>query len=401
VRVVVVGAGIAGLTLAASLHRRGVPCEVFEQAAVLREVGAGIQIAPNASRLLERLGLAAHLATVGVQPAALEMHRWEDDRLIVRVPLGEECRRQFQAPYYTVHRADLHDGLRALVPTGHVHLGKRCVAVEEGADTVRLQFADGSSTAADVVVGADGIHSVVRASLVADERQFSGQAIYRGVVPSSAVRFLQTEPRVVLWLGPDRHCVCYPVSGGRAVSVGATAPSARGASESWLATGDIAELMAGYADWCSEVRGLLTALDRVGRWSLYDRDPITRWSSQRITLVGDAAHPMLPFVAQGANQAIEDAVALSVLLAHSSAATVGEVLNRYAELRRCRTEEVQRISRRNSSALHVPNGDRRERRDAAIASSQAARERSWLYGFDAEHAALADVAGASRGSSMP
>jgi salicylate hydroxylase len=366
VRVVVVGAGIAGLTLAASLHRRGVPCEVFEQAAVLREVGAGIQIAPNASRLLERLGLAAHLATVGVQPAALEMHRWEDDRLIVRVPLGEEC-----------------------------------VAVEEGADTVRLQFADGSSTAADVVVGADGIHSVVRASLVADERQFSGQAIYRGVVPSSAVRFLQTEPRVVLWLGPDRHCVCYPVSGGRAVSVGATAPSARGASESWLATGDIAELMAGYADWCSEVRGLLTALDRVGRWSLYDRDPITRWSRQRITLVGDAAHPMLPFVAQGANQAIEDAVALSVLLAHSSAATVGEVLNRYAELRRCRTEEVQRISRRNSSALHVPNGDRRERRDAAIASSQAARERSWLYGFDAEHAALADVAGASRGSSMP
>lgn len=399
-RVVVIGAGIAGLTLALAARQRGVSCEVFEQAAVLREVGAGIQIAPNASRLLERLGLAPQMAEIGVKPAALEMRRWDDDRLIVRIPLGEECRKEFRAPYYTLHRADLHRALMDPVPAAHVHLGKRCVGIEENADAVHLEFADGSCTTADVVVGADGIHSFVRTCLVADERRFSGQAIYRGLVPSHSAPFQQTEPRVMLWLGPDRHCVCYPVSGGRAVSVGATAPTCDETTESWLATTDVSEFVTGYRGWCPEVRRLLGALGRVGRWSLYDRDPISCWSSDRITLVGDAAHPMLPFVAQGANQAIEDAVGLSVFLQHAGAATLGEALRRYAEMRRPRTDEVQRISRQNSSLLHVEDRDGSSSRDATIRSGEARLQRSWLYGFDAERAALAEVAAANLDRSL-
>lgn len=394
--VAVVGAGIAGATLAAALRQRGVSCELFEQASVLGEVGAGIQIAPNASRLLLRVGLGAQMAAVAVQPAALEMRRWNDNELIVRVPLGEQCDREFDAPYYTVHRADLHAGLMSLVPSGSVHLGKRCVSVREGPEAVSLTFGDGSSATAEVVVGADGIHSTVRGTLVADERRFSGQVIYRGLVPAAAVPFQQEEPRVILWLGADRHCVCYPVSHGRTVSVGATAPSSAASTESWLATADAAAVQTGYDGWCGEVRTVLGALETVGCWPLYDRDPITRWNSGRTTLIGDAAHPMLPFVAQGANQAIEDAVVLSVVLAHTTAANTGEMLRRYAELRRHRTEEVQRISRQNASVLHVDDGPDRDGRDASMRSAEAARQRSWLYGFDAEADAMVHVRGWAR-----
>jgi salicylate hydroxylase len=392
-RVAVVGAGISGLTLAAALRRGGLRCEVFEQAEQLAEVGAGVQVAPNAARLLHRLGLAEHLDAVAVRPRAIQMSRWDDGRPITRTPLGADCERMFGAPYYAVHRADLHAGLLALLPPNTVHLGRRCALVQEWSDRVRLSFQDGSSVSADVVVGADGIHSVVRGHLAWDAPRFSGETIYRGLVPADRVPALLAEPRVQLWLGPGQHCVAYPVSAGRLVSFGATTPAGEWFPESWSAPGRPEELATTYRGWHPAVRELIAAADSVGRWALHDRDPIPRWGRGRITLVGDAAHPMLPFLAQGANQAIEDAVVLAARLAAlaaagpASGADVERALTGYQVVRRPRAEEVQRRSRANTRALHLADGAEQRSRDQQLAGAAGLTSQRWLYGYDAELAA--------------
>jgi salicylate hydroxylase len=384
-RIAIVGAGIAGLTAAAALTRAGVRCEVFEQARQLAEVGAGIQIAPNAARVLNRLGLGRHLDLVGVRPAAIEMRRWDDDSVLRRTELGDRCEEMFGVPYYAVHRADLHRGLLQILPSGTVHLGLRLVGIEERPDEVELRFDDGSRLPFDVVIGADGIHSVVREVLAGDEPRFSGQSIYRGLVPAERVPFLLTEPKVTLWLGPNRHCVCYPVSGGRQVSFGATTPVDDPRPESWSAQGSVDELRAAYAGWNDRVGQLLAAADAVSQWALHDRDTVDRWSTRRVTIIGDAAHPMLPFLAQGANQAIEDAMVLAVFLRGATGPDdVAGALARYEEVRRARTEEVHGISRRNTSMLHLPDGDEQRKRDEILAATADLSSQQWLFGYDAE-----------------
>jgi salicylate hydroxylase len=388
-RTAVVGAGIAGLTAAIALVRSGLHCEVFEQTRVLREVGAGIQIAPNAAKFLHRLGLAHYLQAVAVRPEAIEMRRWDDDRLLRRTALGRECEELFGAPYYTVHRADLHRGLLELLPVGAVHLGMRCTGMKERADAVELRFEDGSRVIADTVVGADGIHSVIREMLIADNPRFSGQSIYRGLVPAERLPFLLDEPKVTLWLGPDQHCVSYPISGGKLISFGATVTAEDWCIESWSAVGRVEELMTSYSQWNPKVRRLLSASDTVSRWALYDRDTIDRWSSEKVTLVGDAAHPMLPFMAQGANQAIEDAVALAACLA-SPALQVPAALQRYEQIRKHRTNKVHRISRQNTSMFHLPDGEQQQHRDHGFAVDSHLHSQEWLYGYDAELAVMDD-----------
>jgi salicylate hydroxylase len=402
-RIAVVGAGIGGLTTAAALHRAGLRCTVYEQAPQLAEVGAGLQLGPNAVRHLHRLGLAGHLAQVAVRPAAIEMLRWDDGRTIMQTPL-DGCPALFGAPYYTVHRAHLHQGLLDLLEPGTVRLGLRCTGIAERPGEVELRFADGSATTADLVVGADGIHSVVRGWLAPDEPRFSGQTIYRGLLPAAAVPWA-TRPRVRLWLGRDQHCVAYPVAGGQLVSFAATIPAARWHPESWVATGDPAELRGAYRGWHPDVRELIRAAPAVSRWALHDRATIPTWSTARVTLLGDAAHPMLPFLAQGANQAVEDAVALAACLraaaappttasptatppaAAPRAAAGGPVtvaLRRYEAVRVPRTTEVHRRSRANAMTLHLPDGDRQRERDAGLARSAGLRDQGWLYGYDAE-----------------
>ena len=386
IRIAVVGAGIAGLSVAVALARHGLRCHVFEQARLLREVGAGVQLAPNAVRLLHRLGLGDRLRELAVRPHAIEMRRWDDNSVLRRTPLGAECARRFGAPYYTVHRADLHRGLLERVPEGTLHLGLPCIGVQERPDGVRLQFADGSVTTADVVVGADGIHSRVRDLLVQDRPQYSGQSIYRALVPAERVPFLVEEPKVVLWLGPGRHCVSYPISGGDTINLAATVPDPHWGAESWSAQGRAEDLAGAYAGWNPEVRALTSAVDVVSRWALHDREALPRWSTGRVTLVGDAAHPMLPFFAQGANQAIEDAVALAACLAEACPASIMFALSRYEQARGPRTSEVQQISRANSTTLHLPDGDAQRSRDQALAAPATLADQDWLYGYDAETA---------------
>lgn len=383
VRIAIVGAGIGGLSLALGLARAGLRGDVYEQATELREVGAGVQLAPNATRLLHRLGLADRLRSVGVVPQAIEMRRWDDGRLLTRVPLGAACEAAYGAPYYTIHRAELHGALHEQLAPGSLHLGLRCVRVEQTGDEVVLHFADGSTRRADLVVGCDGIHSVVREALVRDEPRFSGQIMYRGLVPMDRVAFLRGEPRSQLWLGPHQHCVCYPVSRSRLVSFAATAPDSDWQTESWTATGRVEDLLATYAGWHPDVVRLLSAADEVSRWALHDRDPVDRWTHGRITLLGDAAHPMLPFKAQGANQAVEDAAALVACLTDAHAGDIVAALARYERVRMRRTADIQRLSRTNAETFHLSDGGDQLERDDSMATEYSLRGYEWLFGYDA------------------
>ncbi|WP_345575311.1 FAD-dependent monooxygenase [Nonomuraea rosea] len=384
--VAIVGAGIAGLTFAAALRRAGVDVHVYEQAPRLFEVGAGVQLAPNATRLLHRLGLGDRLRAVAVAPQAIEMRRWDDGTLLQRTPLGDLCLLRFGAPYYTVHRADLHRSLLSLVPRERVHLAARCDAVTQSADAARLTMGDGTTVVADLVVGADGIHSVAREHLASDRPQYSGQTIYRGLVPAERVPYLLAEPRVQLWYGPDQHCVCYPVSSGRQVSFGATVTAPDWREESWSARGSVRDLAPVYTGWHEDVTRLIDAAETVSRWALHDRESLDRFGSGRVAVIGDAAHPMLPFRAQGANQAIEDAVALARCLLEEGADGLGAALRRYSRIRLSRTSRIQRESRDSVRSFHLADGDAQRRRDTAARTSSGLDRHQWLFGYDAERA---------------
>lgn len=383
--IAIVGAGIAGLTAAAALRRAKLPCAVFEQAPELSEVGAGLQLAPNAVRLLRGLGLRDALDDVAVRPEAIQMRRWNDGQLIMETPLGAECEARFGAPYLTVYRPDLHHCLRELLTDGLVRLDARCRELVESPNEVWLSLDHGRTATADVVVGADGIHSVVRSHLTDDRPRFSGQTIYRGVVPADRLPHLAEDPKVRLWLGPGQHCVSYPIASGKLISFGATTPADNWRIESWSAIGDVDEMLRAYQGWQPDVIELLAAADSVRRWALHDRDTIARWSTDRLTLVGDAAHPMLPFFAQGANQAIEDSVVLANCLRDGS--TPASALRQYERIRIPRTTQVHARSRENSRVLHVADGNARRERDSKLDQQADLATLDWLYGYDAEFAA--------------
>lgn len=384
IRVVVVGAGIAGLTAAAALARAGIGCRVVEQATELTEIGAGIQLAPNASLLLHRLGLARHLDRVAVRPEAIEMRRWNDNSVLMRNPLGAECELLYRAPYYAVHRAHVQQGLLNLLPAGTVRLGMRCVTVERHDNEAVLHFADGSALPADVVVAADGIHSVLRGVLISDEPRFAGQLVYRGLVPSSRLPRPARRRSVTIWLGPGQHFVCYPVAGGELISFAATTPADDCRVESWHATGTVAEVLAAYAGWHEELREVVQAADTVRKWALHDRDFVPKWSDRRLTLIGDAAHPMLPFGAQGAAQGIEDAVALAACLRDADRDSVPAALARYETVRKPRTEGVHEFIRANARNHHHADGDEQTERDSTMNGKWGLRSQEWLFGYDAE-----------------
>ncbi|MBQ1023709.1 FAD-dependent monooxygenase [Micromonospora sp. C95] len=387
--VVIVGAGIAGLALAAALRRSGVDVVVYEQAPRLFEVGAGVQLAPNATRLLHRLGLAEQLRTVAVLPQTIEMRRWNDGELLRRTPLGESCRDRFGAPYYTLHRADLHACLLGLSPPEQIRLNARCIGVTQTADSAQLRFADAASVKADLVVGADGIRSVVRKHLAVDTPRYSGQTIYRGLVPADRVPHLVAEPAVRLWLGPDQHCVCYPVSSGQQVSFGATVPAVDWREESWTARGTVGDLASRYQGWHPDVTRLIGAVDVVSRWALHDRESLDRLSHGRVVLIGDAAHPMLPFQAQGANQAIEDAAVLARCLEAASRDGLPAALRRYEQIRLPRTSRIQAESRAGAGTLHLADGTAQRLRDVAAGTSSGLDRHQWLFEYDAEGAVTA------------
>ncbi len=386
-RIHVIGAGIGGLSLALALEKVGLQCEVHEAASELGEVGAGVQIGPNASRVLAHLGLGEALDRVGVRPATGDLRRWEDGAILTSQPLGSEVEATFGHPYFHVHRHDLHSLLRDAV-TAPIHLGRRCVGVEETADGVVAAFADGSSVTADVLVGADGVHSAVRTALHGEQpARFSGAAAWRGLIPAEDVADLDLPITSTATLGPGRHFVYYFVSGGRLLNWVGIAPTESWTTESWTAAGELDEALADFAGWNSTVTRLIEGMRGrpVYRWAMYDRDPLETWGEGRVTLLGDACHPMLPYMAQGAAQSIEDAAVLAGVLAHTAGADEPEAaLRRYEDLRLERTANVQLAARRNEQLFHLPDGPEQQARDESFRqSSGGAHRNAWLFDYDA------------------
>jgi salicylate hydroxylase len=376
-RIAVVGAGVGGLVTAASLGREGVRCVVFERAGGSPDVAGGIQISPNGARVLHRLGLGPALRAVAARPAALELRRWDDGRLIGRTELGAAAEERYGVPYYALRRTDLSRMLRRAVEArcgpGTVQFGRQCVGLDESSHGVRLRFAGGETYDADLVVGADGLHSVVRRALAGDAPRFAGHAVYRALVPAARLPWLSGPPRVTVWLGPGQHCVCYPVGGSGAVNLVATLAADQ--APAGYTRGDAGRLAGAYGGWHPNVRALLAAADHLVHHGLFDRSPPRRWHRGRIALVGDAAHPMLPFLAQGAAQAIEDGATLAAHVRDPDG------LARYEALRHPRVDRVLAAVRETAGRLHLPDGPRQRERDRRLAASGLS-DQDWLYGWD-------------------
>lgn len=382
--VAVVGGGIGGLTAAVALSEAGHDVRVYEQAGLLSEVGAGIQLAPNSTRILSRLGLLPAVGHIAVRPTAFEFRRWDDNQLLSHTPLGDAVEHTYGAPYLHVHRADLMAVLAEALPSARVETGRRCVGLTPHGRGTEVRFADGSHTTADVVVGADGIHSAVRQQLFGpQEARFLGHVAYRGLIPARRIAHLGLEPRCTVRLGPGAHFVHYYVSAGRYLNVVCVVEERSWTRESWTDRGDIADLHAAFTGWHPEVAAIIDALDTPLKWALLDRTPLSRWSHHGVTLLGDAAHPMLPFGAQGAAQAIEDAAVLAACLRTVDGPDVPAALARYESRRLDRTARVQAISQLNGQRFHLPDGPAQQARDTAMAASFGlSPEIDWLYGYD-------------------
>jgi salicylate hydroxylase len=394
--IAIVGGGIGGLTAAACLLHAGFDVHVYEQASRLSEVGAGINIGPNASRILHRLGIAEELKKTGIKPASFDQRRWDDGRVLLRSPLGEEVEAAFGAPYYTLHRGDLHRALAGVIPGDRLHLAHRFTQLLDHGDHVEARFENGASVSADALIGADGIHSVVRHSLFGPEKpRFTGCVAHRGIVSADRLSNLGLEFRNQIWMGPGRHFVHYFVSAGTLINFVAISEEDSWLRESWVDRGEVSDVLAAFQGWHDQVLSIIEAADETYKWALFDRSPLARWSVGRVTLLGDSCHPMLPFMGQGAAQAIEDAATLKGCLSKFPN-DVSAALLLYERLRLPRASRLQGLSEANKIRFHMPDGHAQRERDVEMASgatdwSWAAI--AWLYEHDAEVVVGADDCG--------
>src|SRR6266536_1392414 len=302
-KVAVVGGGIGGLTAAVALLRKGTEVEVFEQAREITPVGASLQLGPNALRLLDELGLLPALRRIGVLPEAVEFRRWDDGSLLLRTELGPAMEDHFGAPQLDFFRPDLHRLLADAVPPGVLRLGTRVASVEQHGERAALVLDDGSRVHADVVVAADGIRSPLRQQLVgADDPVFSGTVVYRGFVPRDQVVDLHPEPVNYYWLGPYRHGVSYWISARRLLAVNCAVQRAEWSRESWALAAPAEEALRYFEGWHPPLLERIRLCGTMLRGAVFVRRPLAHWSVGRVALLGDAAHAMEPFQAQGAAQ---------------------------------------------------------------------------------------------------
>ncbi|MGA7975182.1 MAG: FAD-dependent monooxygenase [Pseudolabrys sp.] len=366
------GGGIGGLAAAIALRQAGHDVQVYEQAASYNRIGADINLTPNAVRALDGLGVVPALKETAARPTHRISRMWDTGEETSRLEMADTAEQKYGAPQLTIHRADLLDALRRQLPEDIVHLCHRVAAIDVTGKRPKLRFTSGKEVEVDVLVGADGIHSLTRTALFGPEHpEFTGLVSYRAVIDRCRLD-LPNLDAFTKWWGPtaDLQIVTFPLNKGRETFVFATTAQPDWREESWTMPGDVNELRAAYANFHPEARALLDACDSVTKSALYVRDPLPVWSVGRVTLLGDACHPMVPFMAQGACMAIEDAVVLGRALRDVDSEHVGPALKRYEDARKVRTARVQIGSRGNEWLKQGGNAD-------------------WVYAFDAWSAPLA------------
>jgi 6-hydroxynicotinate 3-monooxygenase len=369
--VAIIGAGIAGLTIAATLRRIGIEAVIYEQARAFARIGAGIQMNPNAMKVLRGLGLESHIRSTGFAPQVGYNRVWDTGEVTYLHPMGEAIETRFGAPDISLHRADLHAALASLVPDGIVRFDRKLVGIDRIGGRLRLAFADGTRADADAVIGADGVHSTVLDLLFGSGKaRFTGQVAYRAVYRSELLG--GTIDDRVKWWGLDRHIVSYKINPRRdELYFIASTPEPEFRIESWSSTGSLDQLHDAFAGFHPDARIILDRCPAVGKWALIEREPLPRWSDDRIVLIGDACHPMLPYMAQGAGSSMEDAVVLARCLQGCDLDGFADTFRRFEAIRKPRTSRIQLGTRQNLWMRTAAN-----------------TETDWLYGYDAWSAPL-------------
>jgi 2-polyprenyl-6-methoxyphenol hydroxylase-like FAD-dependent oxidoreductase len=374
--IAIVGAGIGGLAAASLLTRAGYAVNVYEQAPRFARVGAGIQMAPNAVKVLRALGIEQQLRGMAFESDVALSREWNTGEVTSELKLGREVEERYGAPYLFLHRADLHAAIASVVPSDIVHLNKKVVTIDQDPHGATLRFADGERLRSDAVIGADGVHSFVREALLGPEQpRFTGRVAYRTTYPAARLGDAQITRARTKWWGPDRHMVVYYVTAAcdELYFVTSVPESAQWMTpESWSAKGDVEQLRTAYAGFHSEVQAVLQACPEVFKWALLDRDPLPKWWEGRIVLLGDACHPMTPYMAQGAAAALEDAAVLTRCFKQFDIDGLQQAFALYEATRKPRASAIQTGSSNNTWL--------REQTDPA-----------WVYGYDAWTAPLADT----------
>src|SRR5256885_2584171 len=369
--IAIIGAGMGGLATAAALRRVGVDATVYEQATQFARLGAGIQIGCNAMKVLRGLGLEARLRAQSFYPRSWNNRDWRTGEIKFDMIVGESAEQKFGAPYLLAHRGDLHAALASAVPDEHIKLSHKLVGLDETSDGVRLSFANGAVAVADAVVGADGVHSVVRDILFdASPVNFTGRIAYRTTYPAALLDGEKIDD-CTKWWGEDRHIVIYYVKPDRSeIYLVTSQPEPDFRIESWSAKGDVKELRKAFSGFNRQVEQVLAACPDVHKWAIVDRNSLDRWADRNVTLIGDACHPMTPYMAQGAAMAIEDAAVLSRCLEGIDRDGVANAFRRVEASRKDRTARVQQTSRTNTWLKEKTDTD-------------------WVYAYDAWTAPLA------------
>ena len=387
-RIAIVGAGLGGLTAANALLGKGFDVTLYEQSQELKEVGAGVQLSPNAMKALIALGLEKAVLADAFEPERHVVRNWKSGAVVSATQLKGFCKNKFGAGYYGFHRHDLHAALLAPLPPERIVLGAKCVGVESNSERALLHFADGREVAADAVIGADGIHSVIREKLFGPESpRFTDHICWRGVVPTESLPKGLIEPEMAAWFGPHSTFVTYYMRGGSLVNWAGFCEAGDWRLESWRIEGDRNEALKTYKDWNPAITQLIQNTEKLYKWALYDREPLKQWTVGRVSLLGDAAHPMLPYLAQGACMAIEDAYVLAATLEQQST-SVTEALKAYEALRRPRTAQVQRNSSARARTNELVSPLARLKRDLIYKFNKLIHpERhtygiEWIYGYD-------------------